>query len=148
VQINQIRQIRQIRQIKQGASKQVDYTETVRAYEGAWNEDDKARRNELLERSMVESAILVSPLGEHVGLEAVAAAVARFRRRSPGVRFVITSGVDAHHGLMRFRWEVVEPDGSVVAKGLDFAEQAQDGRLSRVVSFFGRVPERGPEAAV
>ena len=123
----------------------MDYTDTVRAYEAAWNEDDKTRRNELLERSMIESAIFVSPLGQHVGLEAVAAALGRFRRRYPGVTFVITSGVDAHHGLMRFRWEVVEPDGSIVAKGFDFAEQAEDGRFSRVVGFIGRVPDRGQQ---
>ncbi len=118
-------------------------TEAVRAYRAAWNEDDKYRRLDLLEISMIEAASFVSPLGEHVGRDAVADLIGRFRRRSPDVSFVITSGVDAHHNVMRFKWEVRASDGSVVSRGIQVAEQADDGRLSRVIDFFGPPPERG-----
>ena len=117
--------------------------EVVQAYKAAWNEDDKSRRRELLERSMIESVSFVSPLGEHVGRDAVADLIGRFRRRTPNVSFDITSGVDAHHKVMRFRWEVRNPDGSVMAKGFQFADQAEDGRFFRVVGFFGPVPAPG-----
>lgn len=118
-------------------------TEVVQAYKAAWNEDDKSRRSQLLETSMIESGSFVSPLGEHVGRDAVSNLIGRFRRRSPGESFDITSAVDAHHNVMRFRWEVRATDGSVIAIGIQFAEAAEDGRLSRVVAFFGPSPAPG-----
>jgi len=126
----------------------VNETEVLRAYGDAWNEDDPSRREELLARSMTESASFVSPLGAHVGRNAVGDLIGRFRRRSPDSSFIISSGVDAHHGMMRFKWEVRSPDGRVVSSGFKFAEQADDGRLSRVVGFLGPVPTLGEVASV
>ncbi len=121
-------------------------TEVLQAYCEAWNEDDRSRREELLERSMTDSASFVGPLGAHVGRDAVGNLIGRFRRRSPDSSFIISSGVDAHHGMMRFKWEVRAPDGGVVKSGFKFAEQAEDGRLSRVVGFVGPVPALGEDA--
>jgi hypothetical protein len=40
-------------------------------------------------------------------------------------------------------WELVGPDGAVALAGLDVGEVAADGRLRRIVGFFGQLPARG-----
>ena len=60
----------------------------------------------------------------------------------PGQRFVRTSGIDAHHGLVRFEWALVDEGGAASVTGLDVGIVADDGRLSRIAGFFGPAPER------
>ena len=36
----------------------------------------------------------------------------------------LTSGIDAHHELVRFSWQVVGPDGSVPVAGIDIGVEA------------------------
>lgn len=55
----------------------------------------------------------------------------------PAHRFEGTTAVDTHHGVARYGWQLVGPDGSIAVAGLDVAEFAADGRLTRVVGFFG-----------
>ena len=59
-----------------------------------------------------------------------------------GHAFERTSGVDAHNGHLRFAWALVGPDGAVAVSGVDVADLAADGRLARVVGFFGDLPAR------
>jgi hypothetical protein len=49
----------------------------------------------------------------------------------------MTSGVDEHHGFVRFTWRVVSPSGEVLRDGTDFGELCPDGHLRRIVGFFG-----------
>ena len=52
-----------------------------------------------------------------------------------------TTGIDSHHDTLRYGWELVGPDGTVVAIGLDVGVLADDGRLRRVNGFLGPLPE-------
>ena len=61
----------------------------------------------------------------------------QFEQRCPGARVVRTSGVDAHHHLARFAWHVVLADGTTLPDGLDLAELTPDGRIRRIIGFFG-----------
>jgi hypothetical protein len=54
----------------------------------------------------------------------------------PAHTFRRTSGVDAHHEVARYRWELVAADGTVAVAGVDVVD-VRDGRLARVVGFFG-----------
>ena len=47
------------------------------------------------------------------------------------------SHADVHHGMLRFAWKFVVADGKVQTEGVDFVEIATDGRLKKVVGFFG-----------
>jgi len=58
----------------------------------------------------------------------------------PGHRFRRRSGVDTHHDQLRFAWDLVNPEGTVVVAGLDIGALASDGRLRRITGFFGEVP--------
>jgi hypothetical protein len=59
-----------------------------------------------------------------------------------GHRFERASGVDMHHEHLRFAWRLVGPDGGVAVSGIDVADLAPDGRLARVVGFFGDLDPR------
>jgi hypothetical protein len=58
----------------------------------------------------------------------------------PGNRIELASGVDEHDGLLRFGWRMLGPDGAVALGGMDFGELDADGRLKRIVGFFGPMP--------
>ena len=53
-----------------------------------------------------------------------------------GARTELRGNVDEHHGLLRFAWSIAGPDGPVM-EGMEFGELAEDGRLRRIVGFFG-----------
>ena len=69
--------------------------------------------------------------------------VAGVHAQFPGHRFRRVSGIDTHHGLLRFAWELVGPDDAVAVAGIDVGVVAPDGRLQRIAGFFGELPEQG-----
>lgn len=115
---------------------------TVDTYLEMFNETDPERRAALIARAWADDGAYVDPLLEatgHAELDAMAAGV---QAQFPGQRFVRTSGVDAHHGLVRFGWELRDDAGGVTVAGIDVGIVAPDGRLSRIAGFFGPLPER------
>ena len=66
--------------------------------------------------------------------------VAAVHEQFPGHTFRRTSGIDAHHNLIRFGWDLVGPDGSTTVAGLDVGIVADDGRLQRIGGFMGDLP--------
>jgi len=65
--------------------------------------------------------------------------IGRVLKRYPGTRIVRSSGVDAHHGMVRFAWRLVSADGQTVIEGVDFGEISGEGKLSRIVGFFDQL---------
>lgn len=112
----------------------------VAAYVDAWNTGDEAERRRLLETSFADAGTYTDPAVDLAGRDALAEHAAAFGRRWPGARIELTSGIDHHHGLIRFGWRVAGPDGATLREGVDFAEIASDGRLRRIVGFFGPLP--------
>ncbi len=113
---------------------------TVKAYVDAWNEPDEASRRELLHRSWAEDGVYTDPLVQIEGREALVYHARNFTGRWPGARVVMTSGVDEHHGYVRFTWRLVSPNGETLREGTDFGELCVDGHLRRIVGFFGPLP--------
>ena len=50
------------------------------------------------------------------------------------------SGIDVHHNVVRFLWRLVRADGSCGDTSIDFGEVGPDGRLVKIVGFFGAPP--------
>ena len=117
---------------------QLSVREVVQAYQRAWSAEEGERRR-LLELSLTEDAELVQPNGRSAGPDAVTQRIAGLGERWPGAEVEITSGTDEHHGFVRYAWNLRTPD-SVLLSGFDVAELAPDGRLRRVVQFFGPLP--------
>jgi SnoaL-like protein len=119
-----------------------DVTATVDGYLSAWNEDDPARRAELIAQVWTEDGRLVDPPMTGDGRDGISAVAEALHEQYAGHRFRRASGVDAHHDRLRFAWELVGPDGAVAIAGLDVGELADDGRLRRITGFFGELPAR------
>lgn len=62
------------------------------------------------------------------------------QEKRPGAQIAMTSGTDQHHQHLRFGWKLVSPAGETLVEGIDFGELAPDGRLKKIVGFFGPLP--------
>jgi hypothetical protein len=120
----------------------IDATTIVDDYLAAWNERDEQRRAQLIERAWAPDGRLIDPPFEGEGHDGISQMAAVMHEHYDGHRFERTSGVDMHHSHLRFGWKLVGPDGNVAVAGIDVADLADDGRLARVVGFFGNLDAR------
>ncbi len=117
-----------------------DISTTIDTYLSAWSEPDATQRAAMIERVWTADGRLIDPplTGEgHAGISEMAGTM---QEQFPGHTFRRVSGIDAHHDQVRFAWELVGPDGTVALTGLDTGEVAGDGRLRRIVGYFGDLP--------
>ena len=117
-----------------------DIDATVGAYGAAWLEKDEAARRRLLEQAWSEDGVYQDPTAEVSGRDALVRHIAGFHARFPDNRIVLTSGVVHHRGKIHFTWRMVNRDGATVSQGRDFGELADDGRIRRIIGFFGDPP--------
>jgi hypothetical protein len=119
----------------------VDYDPTldqlIDTYCAAWSDPEPARRREILGAVWADGATYIDPTVHAAGLDDLLAHINAVVTRRPGAKVVRTSRVDAHHGLARFAWRVVQADGTALPEGLDCAELTADGRICRITGFFG-----------
>jgi hypothetical protein len=118
--------------------------EVVQAYGQAWLELNDETRRQLLAQAWADDGIYTDPLRHLEGRDALNQAIAGFQQRRPGERIVLTSNADCHHDVLRFAWRWYGADGSTIMDGTDFGELASDGRLRRIVGFFGSLNELLP----
>jgi hypothetical protein len=119
-----------------------DVTSTIDIHLEAYCEPDPGRRNELLSEVWSESGMLIDPPFDGTGHVAISGMCAAVLEHYPGHRFQRTGDIDTHHAYARYAWDLVAPDGTVAVNGLDLAEFGGDGKLVRVVGFFGDLPRR------
>ena len=124
-----------------------DVTTTVDKYLAMWNETDLALRADVIRAAWIESGHYIDPLMEGRGHDGLSAMVDGVQAQFPGARFRRTTGVDEHHALIRFGWELVGADGNAIAAGLDIGVVADDGRLDRIAGFLGDLPALDAAAA-
>jgi hypothetical protein len=124
-----------------------DLTTTIDLYLSAWNEPDPVRRVELIEQVWAADGRLIDPPVAAEGHQAISDTASALQAQFPGFRFQRSSGIDAHHGQLRFAWELVSPDGAVALSGIDVGEVNADGRLQRITGFFGELPADNDEAS-
>lgn len=120
--------------------------EVVMAYSEAWHTPDEVRRRELLERSFAGDGTYTDPACAVSGRDALSTLIGDTLRGDAydgalvGARILGSSGLDHHHGMLRFSWMVVDSQGQPALAGMDFVELAADGRLQRITGFFGPLP--------
>ena len=117
-----------------------DATTIVDTYLAMWNETDAKRRARLIAQAWVGDGRYADPMLEARGHGGLGEMVAGVQAKFPGHRFRRLSGVDTHHDQLRFAWDLVTPDGTVVVAGIDVGTLAADGRLERITGFFGEAP--------
>jgi hypothetical protein len=114
-----------------------DHRAVVDAYFTCWNTLDDDERTRAVEAAYTAEAHLVDPLVDVRGHDQLRATFTGFHSAYEGHSFRQKGGIDAHHGLARWGWEMIGPDGTVVLDGIDVAILADDGRISSVAGFFG-----------
>lgn len=112
-------------------------TTIVDAYFAMWNEDDPTARAALIEQAWAADGTYRDPLLAADGHAALSEMVETVHQHYPGQRFTRLTAVDEHNGFARFGWHLAGDDGTVTVGGIDVAELTDDGKLQRVVGFFG-----------
>jgi hypothetical protein len=115
-------------------------TTVTDTYLRMWDETDSAARAALIEAAWAPAGRYADPLQEAEGHAALSEMAAGIQAHYPGHAFRRTSGVDAHHDAVRFEWELVGPDGTVVVAGVDVGTLDGDGRFAAITGFFGPAP--------
>lgn len=105
-------------------------------YFECWNATSDAARSDAIRRTWAPDAQSSDPVAEVTGHEQLAAMFAGFHATYPGSSFRQKGGVDAHHNLVRWGWEMIGADGVVTLDGLDVAV-IDDGRIVHLAGFFG-----------
>ena len=111
----------------------------------AYGEPDRARRHDAVRHVWADDGRLVDPPLAARGHDEIVAQADALLAQFPGHRFRRSSGVDVHHGHVRYAWQLLNPAGAAVLEGVDFARVADDGRLDSVVGFFGPLPSLSEE---
>ena len=107
----------------------------------AYCEPDTARRGELLAAVWAPTGALIDPPFDGTGLDAIASMADILLTHYAGHTFRRTTNVDVHHSFGRYGWDLVAPDGTVAVAGTDIVEVDADGRLTRIIGFFGPLTE-------
>ncbi len=111
--------------------------DTIDAHLLAYGEPDAARRTDLVAQVWADDGRLIDPPLDARGHDGIVEMADTVQQLYPGHTFARTTAVDEHHGVARYGWALRDPEGHVVLTGLDVAEVGDDGRLVRVVGFFG-----------
>ncbi|HWL43330.1 MAG TPA: hypothetical protein VNQ73_10340 [Ilumatobacter sp.] len=114
---------------------------TVDAVLSAYCDPDPARRQATIAGVWADDGQLLDPPLEGRGHAELSALTDVVLTHFPDHIFRRTSGVDVHHGCGRYSWELVAPTGGVGVAGIDFVEFTGDGKVARIVGFFGPLPD-------
>lgn len=112
-------------------------TETVDSHLEAYALADADRREALVAANWNAAGELTDPPMTGRGLAEISALADIVLTHYAGHRFERTTTVDAHHGFARYGWNLVAPDGAIAVSGTDFVEFDENGKLLRIVGFFG-----------
>jgi hypothetical protein len=105
----------------------------------AWNERDLGRLRGHLEAALAPDVVFIDPTIETHGLAEFEKNVRDFQAKYPQAEIRRASGIDSHHQIHRYSWEIVH-GGKVFLLGFDVAETTAEGKVCKVLGFFGPLP--------
>ncbi|MDE2604671.1 MAG: nuclear transport factor 2 family protein [Burkholderiales bacterium] len=112
----------------------------VDAHLAAYCEPDADRRLAAIRAIWNLEGRLVDPPIESSGHAGISDQAAALQAQFPGHRFERSTALDLHHHFVRYGWRLLDPAGRPVLAGVDFMDLDVDGRIGRVVGFFGDPP--------
>jgi hypothetical protein len=129
--------------VEAGPARSLSPESVVSAYCAAWSITDRGARDRALALVWAEDGVYSDPDTYAKGVKGLSDAIADFQRSYAGTHFTC-SKPQSHHRFMRATWTLVRPDGAQVTHGVDFYDMAPDGRIQRIVGFFGPPPAATP----
>lgn len=109
----------------------------VDSHLAAYCEADAASRLDVFATVWNADGRLVDPPLESRGHQGMSEQAAALVQQFPGHRFVRTTTVDHHHEFARYGWALRSSGGDEVLQGVDFLTLDVDGRIMKIVGFFG-----------
>lgn len=109
----------------------------VDAYLSAWNEPDAAARRAILASAVTEDISFHDAYACLGGIDDLNANLAAVQRFMPGMTLRRAGDLRQCQGTALGDWTASGPDGSVRAKGTNAYDFAPDGKIRRVVGFWG-----------
>lgn len=109
-------------------------------YLAAWHEPDPEVRRAHLTAVWAPDGLFVDPRDRIEGRENLLAHITRFRRDFPGLTFEATSGLELHHEVFRYSWQMRTPDGLVQLQAFDVGKLDEKGLIALLIGFFGPFP--------
>ena len=116
------------------------YPESLDHMLAAWNEREPERVRAHLDKALSPEVVFIDPSIVTRGIDEFEANVHEVHGRLPGAEYRRASGVDRHHDVVRYAWEI-RRDGELILPGFDVTELDEEGRVLRVLGFFGPLPE-------
>ena len=117
-------------------------TATIDTYMDAYSETDTALRAELVARTFTSNGELIDPPIEGKGHAGITEMMGAVLGHYPDHRFRRTTGIDAHHNVARYGWELVDTAGTVALDGTDVVVFDDGGAISRFLGFLGELRPR------
>ena len=115
--------------------------ELVARYIAAWNERDSVRRRDLIVKTWTDGGTYVDAHRHGEGHDGIDAMIEDAQRHFPGYRLRLISGIEAHHGHVRFGWAAGGSEQApLYLAGTDFAIVSDDGRFQAVTGFVDAAP--------
>ena len=114
-----------------------EFFRPLKPYLDAFFEHDAARRLALLEQSLTSNAEIWGPKQVFAGYAEISEKIEGFHKNWPNCRLVLAGGIVCFNNAGHFANAIVGMDDSVLASGHSVVELAQDGRISRVLAFWG-----------
>jgi ketosteroid isomerase-like protein len=114
----------------------------IERYLETWNETDADTRRAAVADVYADSAQYVDPLADVTGHDQISELIGAVQQQVPGHVFRLADGgVDAHHNVARFTWELVPAaGGESLAIGFDVAVIEEDRRIAKVLGFLDKAP--------
>lgn len=116
------------------------FLQPLKPYLDAFVEYDAARRLELLEQCLTPGADICGPSRVFVGYAEISEKIDGFQKNWPDCRLVLAGGIICFGNAAHFAKAIVGADGAILASGHSVVELATDGRIDRVLAFWGPQP--------
>jgi hypothetical protein len=108
-------------------------------YANAWKPNSEAERTKMLADVLDKDFHYLTPEFEG-GLETLLEDMAGIQKKVPGGYFDVED-VSTHHDVALLTWLLVQPDGTVLAKGHDQIRISSEGKIVDLLTFAPSVSE-------
>lgn len=111
--------------------------DTIDLYCTAWTDQSDQKRLEILNQCVTTDINYVDPMADVTGISNLSKHINNVIVEQPGAFVVRLSKVDSHHNLARFSWHMMLANGSALPTGLDVVHFNDEGKLDKILGFFG-----------
>jgi uncharacterized protein YndB with AHSA1/START domain len=115
----------------------VGLAQAVDAFFAAWSEKDETRRRTALAAIATDDVAFADAFSCTAGIDDLVAHLAAAQLHMPGVALERSGDVRHCQGTALADWVAKGPDGAPRGRGTNVFELAPDGRIARVVGFWG-----------